>query len=284
MKKYLIVCIIALAALTSCEQYDHDVIFVVNDKMEFNVSDISMYDSSANILYLKRSHSELSDIESGSFAFYDNGDPVLSGRFWPGYLSSTPSTPIIRSSPFLLKNFALRLETWNYEDHALLESERFTDVLSRNGLLHSGLAVTDASAAISGSELVFSLTVTNMDNSSLLIMDPVKTGPQLFRFFTNGIEINDPVSGNKVFSDNIQYMAPDPWNSWSMDWLSPVAPGESMEFTFTYTLSTALTPGEYEILFEYPGLSSQVSLDDLYQDDARIWLGDVIMKRLITIE
>lgn len=273
-----------LLILTSCEKYSRDTLLVINENMEFNVSDIRFYDTSTHVLYLNKSYEKLNDIETGTFTFFDEGEPVFSGSFWPGYLSSTPTGPVIFSCPFALQNFALKLDTWGYEQRSSLNTGRLMSLLSRHNLLHSGVGISDAILDISGSELVFSFTVTNADQSNLLIIDPEKTGHGLYRYFTNGLSIYDPATNNVVFTNNIQHEAPVPWNSWSMNWLSELEPGESKVFTFTYTLSTAPAPGEYTIVFEIPGLSFQVAEDELYQGNARIWLGEVILRQRITIQ
>jgi len=284
MKNCIISCMMAFAILTSCEKVGRDAIFVINEKIEFTADDISLYDTSAHILYLTRNHSELDNIERGTFAFYDRGEPVFSGEFWPGYLSSSPSGPVIMTFPMSLQRYALKIESWFDDQNSTLNNSRLTNLLERHNLLHSGLAVSAVSASVAGPELIFSFTLTNMDETDLLILDPEKTGPGLFRFYTNGLYLYGPDSNNEVFADNIQHSAPDPWNSWSMDWLTLLGSGESKVFTFSYTIQTPLQPGEYRASFGYPGLSFQVSRDELFQDGARVWLGGIKINQVITIQ
>ena len=275
---------LALVILTSCEKYGRNVILVINDDIEFTADDISLYDSSTHIVYLKRTHGELEDIEKGSFGFYDRGKAVLTGSIWPAYMSSMPATPFIMSSPFMFEGFALRIETWGSNDEGLINNPELTALMNRHGLLHSGLAVTAAPPAITGSEMSFVLTVTNMDESDLLILDPEKTGPGLFRYFSNGLYLLDPDDNSEEFADNIPHTAPDPWDSWSMDWLTELGPGESETFTFTYTLATVPAAGEYRVVFNFPGLSYQVSADELYHGSSRIWLGHVLFSQIMAVE
>jgi len=72
MKSFLITGLIILAGLVSCEKYNRDVIFAIND-IEFMAEDISLYDSSTHILYLKRSHGELEDVETSRIASFGPG-------------------------------------------------------------------------------------------------------------------------------------------------------------------------------------------------------------------
>ncbi|MCU0460080.1 MAG: hypothetical protein MUE37_13440 [Bacteroidales bacterium] len=283
MKNFLIAGLMILAGLTSCEKYNRDVIFAIND-IEFKAEDISMYDSSTHILYLKRSHSELEDIETGRFGFYDRGEAVLMGSIQPGYSSFMPSTPVIMSFPFMFQSFALRIESWGNNNQSIINNPDLMRLLKRHGLLHSGLAVTAVPPEISGTEMSFTLTVTNNDESVLLILDPAKTGQGLFRYFSNGLYLIDPLSNDEVFADNIPHTAPEPFDSWSTSWLTGIQPGESRSFTFNYTLTTVPAPGVYKVVFEFPGLSYQISSEDLYQGSSRIWLGDVIFSQVMTVE
>lgn len=111
---------------------------------------------------------------------------------------------------------------------------------------------------------------------SKLRNDPDKTGLNLFHYFTNGLNIYD-LAHNEVFSSTIQSQTPDPWNSWSMDWLSELKSGESKEFTIAYSVANPITPGEYYTTFEFPGIS--VKKDRLYQGTSRIWLGDIALNK-----
>ncbi|MCJ7713644.1 hypothetical protein MUO66_04215, partial [Candidatus Bathyarchaeota archaeon] len=136
---------------------------------------------------------------------------------------------------------------------------------------------------INGTQLTFKFTVTNHDRSDLLIIDLDKTGPNLFHYFTNGLRIRDSVY-NEVFSSNIEHLTPSPWNGWEIDWLSHLKSGKSRQFTINYLISSPLNPGEYDAIFEFPGLAFQVSKDQLYQGNSRIWLGDVQITRKLTIK
>lgn len=283
MRYFKFVVLTLLVILTSCEKYNRDTVLVIGN-MEFNVSDIRLYDTSAHVLYLNKSYNKLNDIETGTFTFLDEGESVLSGSFCPGYMSSIPTGPIISSCPFALQSFALKLETWDRDKRSTLNNAGFLSLMSRHNLLHSGVGISDAILNVSGSELVLSFTVTNADQASLLLIDPEKTGQRLYRYFTNGLTIYDLATNSVVFEDNIQHEAPVPWDSWSMNWLSELKPGESKVFTFTYNLSIAPAPGEYEVVFGFPGLSYQVAEEELYQGSARIWLGDVILRQRMTIQ
>jgi hypothetical protein len=283
MKSSLFFATIAIFILTACEKTDPDVFFRIGNNLDYRFSDIELYDSSTHIMYFRNVHHEFEDIERAAFTFLDNGDPIYSGTFWPAYSSATPSGPYILSPLSMFGNYALRIEYWNSDKPDLRNDPQIINLLKQQGLLHSGLEISSGSVEITGTQLMVTFTLTNRDQTDLLIIDPDKTGMNLFHYFTNGIYIYDS-EYNQVFFDNIQSQAPDPWNSWQIDWLSELKSGESREFKFTYTLADPLAPGEYSSLFEFPGLSYQVARDELYQGERRIWLGDVTFRKKITIQ
>jgi hypothetical protein len=278
MKKSLLLVIVALLILTSCEKLDNEVFFKIGNDLEYKFSDIELYDTSTHILYFRRVHDEFSSIENGSFTFLDKGDPIYSGSFWPGYSNSGPTGPFIMSPPSMFGNYALRIDNWHYDKPDTRNDPKLIAILNQHELLHSGLAISSSSIDITGTQLTFRFTVTNQDQSDLMIIDPDKTGLNLFHYFTNGLYIYD-LAHNEVFSSTIQHQTPDPWNSWKIDWLSELKSGDSKEYTITYTINNPLNPGEYDTTFEFPGLAYQVTKDQLYQGNSRIWLGDIALNK-----
>jgi hypothetical protein len=159
---------------------------------------------------------------------------------------------------------------------------RFISALKDHNLLHSGLSVSINSINMVGTQLTFKFTVTNQDESDLLILDLEKTGPNLFHYFTNGLSIRK-LTYEEVFSSQIAPQTPSPWNSWKTDWLSELKSGDTRHFTINYTINSPLNPGEYNALFEFPGLTYGVTKDQLFQDNNRIWIGDIFVTKKIII-
>jgi hypothetical protein len=181
--------------------------------------------------------------------------------------------------------YALKIDNWPYNGRPDLRKDPvLINILNQNNLLHSGLKISASTVNIQGSQLTFRFTITNHDRTDLLIIDPDKTGPNLFHYFTNGLYIRD-LSHKEVFSSNIEHQKPDPWDSWKMEWLSELKSGDSMEFTINYAIENPLASGAYEISFEFPGLGvgGQVSADQLYQGTSRIWLGRISTLKSLTI-
>lgn len=284
MKKSLYLGLVVLLILTSCKKLDNkEVFFKIGSDLEYKFSDIELYDTSTHMLYFKQVRDEFKDIEKGSFSFLDNGDLIYSGSFWPGYSSSIPTGPFIMSPPSMFGNYALKIDNWSPNVVDTRNDPKMISILNQHSLLHSGLAISSSSVEINGTQLTFKFTVKNQDQSDLMIIDFDKIGTNLFHYFTNGLYIYD-LAHKEVFSSTIQHQAPDPWNSWKADWLSELKSGASKQFTIIYTINNPINPGEYDSSFDFPGLAYQVTKDQLNQGSSRIWLGDIILKKRITIQ
>ncbi|MCK9414667.1 MAG: hypothetical protein M0Q53_20365 [Prolixibacteraceae bacterium] len=257
MKKSLFIGLIVLLTMTSCKKLGNEVFFKIGSGQEYTFSDIELYDTSTHILYFKNVQYEFKDILASSFAFMDDGGLIYQGSFVPGYSSSIPYGPFIMSAP-TYGNYALRIENWHSEKPDIRNNPRIIDILKQHDLLHPGLVISSSSIEISGTQLTFKFTVTNQDQSDLMIIDFDKTGPNLFHYFTNGLRIYD-LAHNEVFSSNIQHLAPNPWNSWKSEWLSELKSGDSKQFTINYTINNPINPGEYDTTFKFPGLAYQVT-------------------------
>jgi hypothetical protein len=290
MKKYLLILSSIIIILNSCELQESDpdtdpgtinqdtgkpeVILTIGDNISFDYSDIELYDSSSHILYFRDNHPEFDKIKNSSFVFYAEGDTIYDGSFWPGYFSSLPAGPYISNSPFFYKNYALRIEFRESNTPDPRNDPRLMESLKDRDLLHSGLLVRISSLEISGSLSRLSFSVTNMDKSSLLILDPDKMGHKLFHYFTNGLYLKD-LASDSIIPSVLESQTPVPWNGWSMDWLTTLNPGESRRFTLNYSFEKDINPGDYLAWFEYPGLSYQIAIEELNQNSGRIWLGDI---------
>ena len=282
MKQFLLIGISALLLLTSCEKTDNEVFFKIGSTLEYRFSDIELYDTSTHILYFKSVHDEFNTIEKTTFTFMANGESIYSGAFWPAYSSFLPSEPFISTAPFQYGNYALEIQKGFSDKPDIRKDPRLIAILKDHNLLHSGLAISASSIEITGSNLTYSFTVTNHDQTDLLIIDPDKTGPGLFHYFTNGLYIHD-MNHSEVFSSTIEFQRPVPWDSWKAEWLSELKAGDSKQFIINYPINTPLDKGEYYATFGFPGLSFQVSKDQLFQGNNRIFLGEIQVTKKITI-
>jgi len=293
MKKLLLPAMAIMFALFSCDLFDlgqgrirkemdHDVFFQTIDGLAFRYDEFSFYDSSTHIFYLKSAHPELEDFRQGPFTFLEKGDTIYSGSFWPPYMSSIPSGPFISTPQIFYGNYVIRIEQAYSENPDPRNAAEMVEVLKSHDLLHSGLALRINTVEIHGDQADISFTVTNADDTDLLILDPDKMGFELFHYFTNGLYLYNE-SHSQTFFSNISSQAPVPGNSWNMTWLTELKTGESATFTMHYVLNSSPDKGLHIAIYVFPGLGNQVSIDQLYQGDARIWLGDVKTTKRIMI-
>jgi hypothetical protein len=284
MKNLLSLLAFCLLIPTACKKTDRDVFFRLGTGQEYSFKDIELYDTSVHILYFRENQDYLGKMFENSFAFLNDGEIIYEGSFYSGYSSSLPNGPFILS-PSVYGTYALKIDNWSGPDKSDVRKDPvLINILKQNNLLHSGLQISASSINIQDSRLTYKFTVTNLDQTSLMIIDPDKTGLNLFHYFTNGLYIRD-MSHEEVFSSNILSQKPDPWDSWERDWLSELKSGDSKEFTIIYAIENPLASGEYETSFEFPGLGvgGQVSKDQLYQGNSRIWLGRISTRKSLII-
>ena len=254
MKKSLLIGTVIILILTSCERISNNpdqYLFITDIGIEYKYSDFELYDSSTHILYLKASHPEFKNEKRSTFSLLANGEEIYSGVFWPSYSSSLPYGPYITSFSSFYPDYTIRIEhlTIDNEPKDPRNDPRLISELINHNLLHSGLSVMINSIDIVGSQLAFKFTITNQDESNLLILDLDKTGLNLFHYFTNGLTIRK-LTHEEVFSSQIVPEIPSPRDSWKTNWLSELKSGESKQFTLNYTLNSSINPGEYLALFE----------------------------------
>jgi hypothetical protein len=298
MKNYLLIISIMIFGVASCEKSESDSdpgpdlinqdslgsvgFFQIGDNVVYDYSEISLYDSSTHILYFKENHPEFEKLRQSSFVFYAEGDTIYEGEIWPGYSSLLPSGPYIASAPFFYQNYALRIEYRQGSEPDMRNDPRIIKSFKDRAMLHSGLQVVIRSLEINGSQGRLSLAVTNMDKSALRILDPDKMGHKLFHYFTNGLYLRD-LTNNNLTQSVLEFQTPVPWNGWNKDWLTQLEPEKSQLFTLTYSFDQPVNPGNYLAFIEYPGLSSQVDINELFQSSGRIWLGNITAVKNITI-
>ena len=296
MKKYLLIVYAIIFGLVSCERSDSDPgsdilkddshgavpFFQIGDIFIYDFNDLAIYDSSTHIMYFKTNHPEFDKLKLPSFKVFLGSDTIYKGVVWPGYSSLWPSGAYIMSAPFFYQNYALRIDYSKSSTPDLRNDPRIIQSLKDKDILHSGLFVEIHSLEISGTLARLSIIVTNMDQSDLLILDPDKMGHKLFHYFTNGLYLRN-AAGTKMITTLLESQSPVPWNGWSKDWLTELSRGASEMYSITYKFEEAVPPGSYSAWFEFPGLSSQVDLNELIQTSGRIWLGDITAVKNITV-
>ena len=259
-----------------------EVFIQIADNFIYDYSDVAFYDSSAHVLYFLESHPELEKIREAEFTVYADGDTVYSGELWPSFSSLLPAGIYIPCMPLFYQNYALGIENRLTGMQDLRNDPGLINVLYKRNLLHSGIVASIGALEISGSLARLSFIVTNYDDTPLFILDPDKMGHKLFHYFTNGLYLKNKET-DEVTTTILESQTPVPWNGWSKEWLSLLGPGESRSFTLNYSFNSVIPPGNYIAWFEYPGLSLQVDIDEVFQESGRIWLGSVKCARGIDI-
>jgi hypothetical protein len=288
MKKTWFFACLILIILTSCEKnsiVSDETLFIKDNGIGYRFSDFEIYDSSTHIFYFRNSHPEFLTEKVSKFSLMAYGNEIYSGIFRPPYSSSLPVGPYIDSYMSLYQDYAFRVNFMSVDNKPedLRNHPVIIQAMKDHNLLHSGLALVINSVERIGTQLILKFTVTNNDINNLLIIDPEKTGPALFHYFTNGLYLRD-LSNNEVFSEGISPQTPDPWDSWNINWLSQLKAGESKQCTINYTVKSILIPGEYRASFQFPGLEFQISEEQLYRPEGRIWLGNIEAAKKILIQ
>jgi hypothetical protein len=288
MRKYFLPLSALILALTSCEllpDNPDEYLFKSDNGFKYKYSDFELYDSSTHILYFKTNHPEFRTEKTSGFSILANGDEIYKGIFYPPYSSTLPYGAFIGSFLSIYEDYSFQIGFLKIDNQPedLRNDPRIISAMEQHNLLHSGLSMLMNSVETGGTQLTFRFTVTNEDLTDLLILDPDKMGFNLFHYFTNGLIINN-ASHETVFINGIESEKPSPWNSWKTEWLSELKSGESKQFTISYIMASPLSPGKYDALFEFPGLSYQVSREQLYQGNSRIWRGELPGKKEIIID
>ncbi len=253
---------------------DPEFFFKIGNNLYYRYSDLELYDSSTHILYFKSNHPEFDKNSQSSFSVIINIDTIYKGDFWPMFRSDMPTRVYIHTFPFWLQNFALWIENRYNIKPDLRNDAVIIQAFKDRNLLHSGLHIEVNSLEVTNNQVTFSFSITNKDQSELLIMNPDKMGINLFHYFTNGL-IFKKISDGSFFTVKVPSQAPSPYNIWKIDWLTKLNSNETKTFSLIYPLNSQIAAGEYIVTFAYPGLHLQVSKDQLIQDNARIWLGEV---------
>lgn len=264
---------------------------VSGDQVVLNHEDIGYYDYRAHLLYLKfpMKFSEVFEVY-GISAVYAGGEEIYNLSLHPGYSSSRPQGPFIWTDPTFYPDFIIAIDKmWTYEQ--LLEGtaderedSRIVEALEKYGQFRNGLHCEITSVTYTSPEDVEAqLELTNPDTENYYYLDPGKMEMGLFHYFTNGLTVWDKVSSQYVSSE-IEHIQPDPWDSFDMEWMSLLEGGSSVSLTIAYDQFGELQPGTYSAFFTFPGMHYQVELENLDQQDGRIWMGDLEMSGQVVVE
>jgi len=150
------------------------------------------------------------------------------------------------------------------------------------GLYHGGLSVTfDTTDANTlrmiengdTSTISYKFTITNHDKDNLYIIDPDKTGSDLFHWFTNGITFQN-IATKKIYEPRWRkHVSPDSYDYWSPDWFIKLKSGNSIQRTVILKGYTHFPTGEYLFQFNYNSQVLGMKKEVREIEDGRYWLG-----------
>jgi hypothetical protein len=265
---------------------------VIGDSIVINHMEIEGYDTSTHLVYLKEPNPffEDRDLESGyeSFTVFASKKSIYSGSLWPAWSSSiAPGTYIDWPTfyPAYVIPIKYRAHIYSTRPDTFPDprkAEPVIEALQKYGQLHSGLSlqIEDLEVGTTG-KVSFTFKITNNDSYDLLILSPDKMGKGLFHYFTNGLNLYHQESGYLTHQDEV--LQPEPWNSWSNDWLYLLEHNSSVSYTIEYTSFDEVPPGTYNASFRFPGLS-HVEQEDLETSRGRIWLGEISCSSRLTVD
>lgn len=266
---------------------------VFGDSIVINHTEIEGYDTSTHMVYLKAPHplfEDRFDLETASLTFsvYAFRKKAYTGTIWPAWSSSFPPDIFIQW-PSFYPAYLIHIASsrqWFFEPPDTIPDPRKSapvmQALKKYGQLHSGLSLIIENIQVENHvNLIFSFTLTNADTYDFYILSPEKMGSGLFHYYTNGLTLFSQAAGYLTHRDEVK--RPDPWDSWSYDWLDLLESGNSVTYTIDYTLFDSVPAGPYYAFFRYPGLS-HIEQEGLEIPGGRIWMGEIAWSNSLVIK
>lgn len=285
-----------LVLMIGCEKNDNDIeteikdgfSLIINDSITYNSNSIDFYDFSSHLIYLK-SGNVFSFSNRGAFMIQVDNEEIYTGQMFPMYSSYMPSGVYIRCTPTFYEDYIIPIgfsQIIDSEGNSIEDprnDSKIIDALKKYNQYREGLS----SEIISVQKLIdnkvkITIELTNLENDNILYLDPDKMGLEFFHYFTNGLIIRDSQSNS--YTHKLTTQEPEPWDSWTADWLTVINGNETKTITIIYNDFDLLPVGKYTVSFSYPGLSHQIDLEDLQQINGRIWLGELNNTKTIDIE
>lgn len=304
MKRAIAPCILLLLVLAGCEKDEPGQLrdyttgptdgycLMVGDQVVLNHHDMEYYDYGTHLIYLKSGISSEALLEAyDSLTLYAGREKIYTIYFQPGYFSHIVSEgPIIWTHPTFYPDYILAIDripiyevvTGQVAD--CREDPRIVEALQKYDQYRDGLQgeiVSCMYSARNGMEV--QLKLTNGDEVDYYYLDPERMGMGLFHYFTNGLTLWDPEE-HQAYSCQVQHIQPEPWDSWDLEWMSLLKGGNSVTITLDYPNFEPVPPGSYQAMFQFPGLGSHVTRDELDQRYGRIWLGKLWLGKEVVVE
>jgi len=289
MRKLIYIFVLLTGLISSCNNRKSDIDPDLEGRFRVEFSDsqvideskIDFYDFSSSLIYLKPGASFTPNKDGGTFEVFANNERIYSGTIHPLYVSYLPQNSFINTSPSFYGNGVIHIGYTGNNDPR--QDSRIVNVLKKKGQYRAGLSCNIRSIAKNGAgKITVILQLKNNDVENVYYLDPEKMDFRLFHYFTNGLNLSNASMQN--FTPNIQALQPSPWNSWKQEWFSLIRGNETKIITLVYDKFDTIPAGAYTARFQFPGLSFQVKREDLYLNEARIWLGAIDISQTVSLK
>lgn len=170
---------------------------------------------------------------------------------------------------------------WLYHDYPQNNPD-VKNALIESGLYHEGISVafdtTDVNTLCmienaDTSTISYKFTITNNDEDDLYIIDPDKTGSDLFHWFTNGITFQN-IATKIIYEPRCRnHVEPPSLDYWSPDWFMKLKSGQSIKRIVVLKGYPYFPAGDYLFQFNYNGQIIGMEKEVREIDHGRYWLG-----------
>ena len=249
--------------------------------------DIDYYDFSAHLIYLNEAGAiEEKYQKPGTAWIYADSTKIYELSFVSQFASYIPQGPIIWYPPFMYPDYTVHIGShWDFFGMEGVEPDpredpRIAEALERCGQFRHGLqGEIRAVSYQAGEGVTLELELWNEDAVNYYYWDPAKLGIGRYHYVTNGLWLRD--DNDQAYRNHVEPLS---WDGADPDRFSLLESDSSVILTLVYEDFDELPPGTYEGFFEFPGPHYGVERGELEQEDGRLWLGDLNMNSIVTIE
>jgi hypothetical protein len=274
----------------SCEKQTPETFqIVVGDKVWITENDIEFYDFSSQLIYLKKDDLFTSNpveffrVFKGPFEVQLDEQIIYEGNFHASYSSTRPFGAYISIPQFYSRDIIhldyIDTNTTNQFDPR--NDEHIISTMKKLGLYRGGIScaideitINNNNPNFNTSEIQFTFTIENRDQTALYILDPDLIGNPLFHYYTNGLLLLNK-DRKRYYSYTGEHTSPESWDDWEPEWLYVLKKGKRISRTLSLQNYEYIPPGKYICTFDFPGLIYQISREERMQTGGRIWMGSI---------
>jgi len=253
--------------------------------------DVQSYDFSSHCIYLKADKSRFFATDTGKHFVFDtvlidkpfvvvaSGEKCYVGSLHSGLLSTLPLGPYIDELDVgFYPEDVLHISRFLGGETDVRGDSRIKDALISLGLYRGGIRLDLESANLlennDTSTIEYTFRIANIDPNNLCVIDPDKMGTELFHYFTNGVVLQ---GNNRLYQSEYKKVTA-PATSWDPTWFVEIPTGSYIERTAKLKGYPRILPGVYSCQLTFDG--PKVRKEDRHLSAGRIWLGNVVSKRI----